>query len=279
MVPVGGEETPPGTRSNGERTVMLELFTATYCQGCPYADAAAERLLRVVGPDRVSVIQYHVTFADELRINESDDRWNSHGSPSLPSLCVDGELKSTGANSFEEAYQEYFSLVTESLQNETPVSLMLDHHLAGGTVILNASLDSSAVISGENLSLRFVLFENLVEADGKIYNYTVRAFNETSVDPAAMPIMESMIFTFDASWTAENMGAAVFLQAGYVGEIYQSVNVMFGDSPVITIADPTDDPISGEYVFEGSCTGTRPLSEVFVRIDEGLWAEAEGTSD
>lgn len=275
--PVSDEEFPLGTRSGDKRTVMLELFTATWCQGCPYADAAAERLLRVIGPDRVSLIQYHV--ADELRINESDERRDSYGSPSLPSLCVDGELRSTGANSFDEAYDEYFSLVNESLQNETSVSLALEHHVAGGTVTLNASLDSIAAIPGENLSLRFALFENLVEADSKIYNFTVRAFNETSVDPAALPVDESMTFVVDASWTEENMGVAVFLQSGFAGEIYQSISAMFGDPPTISIADPTDDPISGDYVVEGSSTGTRPLYEVFLRIDEGLWVEAEGSSE
>lgn len=276
---VEGAESFPGTRSDGQRTVMLELFTATWCENCPYADAAADRLLRVIGPERVSVIQYHVTLIDELRINESDARRKLHGDPQLPSLCLDGELKSVGATSYEEALDEYLSLVQESLQNETPVSLGLDFHVAGGSVSLNVSLESSVSLAGENLFLRFALFENLVEADGKIYNYTVRAFNEISIDPATLPATRSMTFMLDASWITENMGAAIFLQADAIGGIYQSTNVMFGEAPVINMDDRTDDPISGNETFSGTCTSGRQLSEAFLKVDDGLWVEVEGTND
>ncbi|MFQ5910653.1 MAG: hypothetical protein ACE5IJ_08045, partial [Thermoplasmata archaeon] len=181
--PALGEETFLGTRSDGQRTVMLELFTATWCVGCPYADAAADRLLRVIGPERVSVVQYHVTPTDELKINESDARWGSYGDPVLPSLFLDGELKSVGASSYEETFAEYLSYVQESLQVDTPVSLELDFQVAGGSVVLDASVDSSESLAGENLFLRFALFENILEVDGEIYNYSVRAYNETSIDP------------------------------------------------------------------------------------------------
>lgn len=269
---------PPGTRSNGDRTVTLELLTATWCSGCPYADAVADRLLRVIGPERLSVIQYHVTPTDPLRTNESDARWHTYGDSGLPSLFLDGEFKSDRATSYEEAFDRYLTFVQESLQVDTPVSMGLEYDLGSGSVTLNASMDSSESLAGQNLFLRVVLFENILEVGGKIYNYTMRAYNETSVDLVSSPTIQSVTFALDGSWIVENMGAAAFLQVDSDGGIYQSVNVMFGEPPVITIADPSDGTVSGDLTVEGSCTGGRTLSEVFLKIDDGLWVEVEGTS-
>ncbi|MFQ6106678.1 MAG: Ig-like domain-containing protein [Thermoplasmata archaeon] len=277
--PAIGEESAQGTRSNGERTVMLELFTATWCIGCPYADAAADRLLRVVGPERVSVIQYHVTQTDPLRINESDERRGSYGDPQLPSLFLDGELKSVGATSYEETLEEYLLLVQEGLEVSTSVSLELSYDISAGAVTLEASVGSTEPLVGQNLIMRFALFENILEVDGKTYNYSVRAFNETSIDPVSMPYVQSVTFSLDPSWIVDNMGAAVFLQTDAGGHIHQSANLMFGAPPVITIADTTADTVAGNHTIEGSCTGLRQLSEVFVRIDDGIWVEAEGAAD
>jgi len=256
---------------------MLELFTATWCAFCPYADAAADRVLRVVGPERVSIIQYHIQ-TDPLKIDESDERRAIYGDPPLPSLFVDGELGSNTALSYEEALADYLSLVQERLEVSTPVGLDLDSEISGGSVALNTTVTGTESLAGQNLFLRIALFENLVEAEGKIYNYTVRAFNETSIDPVSMPYIESFTFTLNASWISDNMGAAVFLQTDSVGQIHQSVNAMFGDPPVITIADTSGGTVSGNHTIEGTCTGSRELSEVFVRIDDGMWVEAEGTS-
>ncbi|MCK4367512.1 MAG: hypothetical protein KAW84_06145 [Thermoplasmata archaeon] len=268
----------PGTRSDGDRTVTLELFTAIFCGGCPYADAAADRLLRVIGPERLSVIQYHVSLTDPLRINESDARWHTYGNPGLPSLFLDGEFKSDNATSYEEAFDRYLGFVQESLQVETPVSLELEYHLGGGSVTLNASLDSSESLAGQNLFLRVVLFENILEDNDDIYNYSVRAYNETSVDLVTSPTIQSVTFVLDGSWITENMGAVAFLQVDADGGIYQSANVMFGEPPVITITNPSGGTVSGDLTVEGSCTSGRTLSEAFLKIDDGLWVEVEGTS-
>ena len=269
---------PPGTRSNGDRTVTLELFTATWCPGCPYADAVADRLLRVIGPERLSVIQYHVSMTDPMRIDESDARWHMYGDPALPSLFLDGEFKSDSATSYEETFDRYLAFVQESLQVETPVSLELEYDIDGGSVTLNTSLRSSESLAGQNLFLRVVLFENILEASGKIYNYSVRAYNETSVDLVTSPTVRSVTFTLDVSWITENMGAAAFLQVDTDGGIYQSANVMFGEPPVVTISNPSGGTVSGDLTVEGNCTSGRTLSEVFLKIDDGLWVEVEGTS-
>lgn len=269
---------PPGTRADGDRTVTLELLTATWCAGCPYADAAADRLLRVIGPERLSVIQYHVTMTDPMRINESDARRHTYGDPALPSLFLDGEFKSNEATSYAETFDRYLTFVQESLQVDTPVSMGLTYDLGGGSVTLNTSMDSSESLVGQNLFLRVVLFENILEDGGKIYNYTARAYNETSVDLVSSPTIESVTFALDGSWVVENMGAAAFLQVDSDGGIYQSVNVMFGDPPVVTITSPSGGSVSGDLTVEGSCTGGRTLSEVFLKTDDGLWVEVEGTS-
>ncbi|MCJ2555699.1 MAG: Ig-like domain-containing protein [Candidatus Thermoplasmatota archaeon] len=269
---------PPGTRADGDRTVTLELLTATWCAGCPYADAVADRLLRVIGPERLSVIQYHVTMTDPMRINESDARRHTYGDPGLPSLFLDGEFKSDEATSYEETFDRYLTFVQESLQVDTPVSMGLTYDLGGGSVTLNTSMDSSESLVGQNLFLRVVLFENILEDGGKIYNYTARAYNETSVDLVSSPTIESVTFALDGSWVVENMGAAAFLQVDSDGGIYQSVNVMFGDPPVVTITSPSGGSVSGDLTVEGSCTGGRTLSEVFLKTDDGLWVEVEGTT-
>jgi hypothetical protein len=213
-----------------------------------------------------------------MRINESDARRVTYGNPSLPSLIIDGDLKSEEALSYEEAYEEYLSHIQTALQIETPVTMNLEHDLDGGSVTINTSLDSSESLAGVNLFLRVVLFENILEDGGKVYNYTVRAYNETSVDLVTSPTIKTNTFSLDGSWIPENMGAVAFLQTDDDGEIHQSVNLMFGVPPAITITDPSDGTISGEVIVGGTCTGGRSLSEVFVRVDDGLWMEADGAS-
>jgi hypothetical protein len=277
-VPEGVMADSPGTRADGTRTVTLELLTATWCAGCPYADAVADRLLRVFGPDRLSVIQYHVSMSDPMRTNESDARKSVYGNPGLPSLIIDGELKSEEAFSYEEAYQEYFSHVQAGLQVDTPVTLGIESILGGGPVTIKVSMDSSESLAGLDLFLRVVLFENILEEGGAIYNYTVRAYNETAVDFVTFPLTKTFLFTLDGSWITESMGAVAFLQTDADGGVHQSANVMFGEPPVANIADLAGGTVSGELTIEGTCTSGRSLSETFVRVDDGLWVEADGAS-
>lgn len=170
-----GEElpTPPGSGSVA-RTVLAELFTATWCPSCPEAQAALERLSAELGPDSLVVLAYHPQGADPFGIPEADERASAYGVRGLPTLILDGTERVVGAAG--DLYERYHELVRARLAQPGPIRIdAITHPPERGEVLVELSLKVVDPLPEDQLILQFaVLEDSLYYLGSKIYRFVVR---------------------------------------------------------------------------------------------------------
>ncbi|MFQ6060823.1 MAG: Ig-like domain-containing protein [Thermoplasmata archaeon] len=264
------------------RKVLLELFTATWCPGCPYADAAADMLSVDYGPERLSVIEYHVSMLDSLSTDKTDARGQDYGwsETGLPASWVDGV---EDANSAEQLTVEYLrsfygDVIDRRLKTPSPIgiSLSLTEHSRNLTVSVNFEKSLEIVISKPVFS-RYVLFENSVVEEGEIYNYVARAIEERDFSYSDLPYSEDVVFYLDSSWNPSNMGVVVFVQIEQTEEVLQSASSVLGQRPIVNITtNIAGKGMSQTTRIEG--TASEDSEKVVLRIDNKLYETAIGST-
>ncbi len=242
FIPASGDHTEGPTARN----VLLELFTATWCAPCAYADPAAEDIKTDYG-ERVSLLLYHVAD-DGFDFPSSDARSEDYSVVNLPNLWADGVESITSAESDSQAYNEYQVAVDSRLSKDSPLELEIIHaDLSLGNITLKANLTAISSIPQSSFNVRFVIYENRLLYDvpkpNTIYNYVVRDIEERSVDVSSLPMTITQTFDHNTLWNYSNMGAVVFAQIGDIGEVLQSHSMSFG------VGDEDNDGLPDEWEF------------------------------
>jgi len=237
-----------GNDSEGSatRNVLLELFTATWCSGCPFADAAAEALKADYG-ERVSLLQYHI-WDDGFDTPATDARAEQYNAAdtNIPALWVDGVESKFGAQSESEAYNSYKSLLEKRLAVDSPLELEITSaNISAGYINVRVNLSAIDSIPQSAFNLRIAIYENKLLYDepkpDTTYNYVVRDIAERSINASSLPLILAANLEFNASWNYSNMGAVVFAQIGDSGEVLQSHSISFG------IEDEDNDGLPDEW--------------------------------
>lgn len=264
------------------RTVMLELFTASWCAGCPYADEAAEMLFVDYGPERLSLVQYHYQIPDQLATPETNDRGIDYnaGGTGLPAAWFDG---TDGPNtvvqaSVENFYNLYKSKIDTRLKTSSPIGISVSMTETSGNITVSATFEKhTTIVATEPMFSRYVLYENAVENQSVVYYYVVRDIEEKPFNYDNLPYSEDVTFQIPGYWNKSNIGAVVFVQVEDNEEILQSANSVFEPVPVVYVTTSIDGKeISEVSRIEG--TASEDVHSVEVRIDDQLYKTAEGTS-
>jgi hypothetical protein len=270
----------------GERNVMLELFTATWCVGCPFADAASEHL-KVDYGERVSLLQYHIwedietIRFDTPKTNSRADAYNAQNT-NIPAMWIDGQDSVIGALSDNDAYSNYKSLIETRLSVESQLELEIaSAELISGVINVKANLSAVNPVQVDSFNVRFVIYENGLISDtpkpNTVYNYVVRDIEVQSVSSSTLPTVLSQDFAFNSTWNFSRMGAVVFAQEGDNGEVLQSHSMSFGVEDVDndglpdewemlrlgTLLYSADDDPDGDYItnIEEYLNRTDPLKK------------------
>ncbi len=265
------------------RKVMLELITATWCVTCPYADEAADELSREYGPERFTVLQYHVSLdgLDTVETNERRDDYDA-GTTGLPAAWFDG---TNGVHSVGEPNTEFFrdlyvDAIEDQLKSPSPITISATIIEQSNELRVTASFGRSKNIIPPNvIHARYVLFENSVQypPGGANYNYVVRDVEIKDFDYEALPYNEQVTFGIDGGWDTSNMGVAIYVQADTNGEVLQSASAVLGPKPTVTLTTDLDGKeISSKTKIEG--TTTSDVQWVMVRVDDGRYEIADGTA-
>lgn len=268
--------------SEGEpRKVMLELLTATWCVTCPYADEAADDLSREYGPERFTVLQYHVSLdgLDTPETNERRDAYNA-GQTGLPAAWFDGTegVHSVGEPDVGFFHDLYEDKIEKRLKSPSPISISITVTESIDEITVSASFSKSRdILVPDNIYARYVLFENSVAYNGPIYNYVVRDVDVKDFHYADLPYNQQVKFGLDTGWDSSNMGVALYVQAETTGEVLQSVSSVLGPEPTVTITTDIDGrEITETTRIEGTATGD--VQWVEVRIDGQQYKTADGTT-
>ncbi len=263
------------------RNVMLELITATWCATCPYSDKAVDTLSIDYGPERISVLQWHVSLdgLDTEKTNERGYEYNA-GQTGLPAAWFDGTkgVHSVGSPDWEFFYGLYKEALNERLKSSSPISISISLSQSSGNVTVSASFEKVRnIVVSDPINTRYVLYENSVEYDEVLYNYVVRDAEERSFDYEGLPYNQDVTFELDGSWDASNMGIVVFVQVMDDGEVLQSANAVIGTEPTVTITTDIDGKeVSETITIEGTASGD--VQWVEIRIDGQRYETAEGTT-
>ncbi len=271
--------TSEADETGAARTVMLELITATWCLGCPYADEAADMLSVDFGPERLSVLQYHISRLDPFNTTETYIRGEAYnrGETGLPAAWIDG---TEGVHSVQNPTTDFFyglfeNKINDRLNDPSPIEIFLSLTELSGNLTVSASFQEVASIALNPTVTRYALYENSVVHDSKVYNYVVRDIEERVFDETDLPYNEDVWFQLDGGWDSSNMGVVVFVQVGDNADIIQSANAVIGPKPTVAVTTDIDgEEITSTTRIEGTASGN--VDTIEIRIDDQLYETAEG---
>ncbi|MCK4443676.1 MAG: hypothetical protein KAW09_03975, partial [Thermoplasmata archaeon] len=266
------------------RTVVLELFTATWCATCPYAAEAADTLSLDYGPERFSVLQYHISYPLDLLANDASTlrgfEYDTNDT-GLSAAWFDGveDITKQGEFNTDFFYDKYQDKIDTRLESLSPISVSVSMSESSGNVTVSASFEKSRnIIASDPIYARYVLYENSLEHDFNVHNYVVRDLEEKSFDFNGLPYNENVVFQLQPSWDSSNIGVVVFVQVQDTGEVLQSANAILGSKPTVTMTTDIDGKeISSVTTIQG--TASQDTMIVSVRIDGELYLMADGTTN
>lgn len=149
-----------GNRHDGEevqfRKVLVELFTATWCSGCPYVESALYDLKQQY-PDYFYYIEYHMN--DPLDIGNADI-YNYYSILPLPTSIIQGSSKLEGGST--DSYALYKTVIESYFGQEKVADLILnDYAMENNTVTGSIEFFIDNTLSLENLKLKYALLDKV----------------------------------------------------------------------------------------------------------------------
>jgi thiol-disulfide isomerase/thioredoxin len=205
--------TPAGA---AQRTVLAEMFGASWCGYCPNARAALVQLQEEYGTDDLVVLYYHVN--DPYATSETHSRASYYQVGGIPEVDFDATTEVVGAGSPEAAYGVYQPVIDTRLAASTPITMSVT-----GIVNTSSDPDSSWVTATfrvvdtvpetyGTLRAQFVVYEDI----HPFYPWTVRdMLPSANISTLAAPgdsVVLTRKFVINAAWNYEEMHVAVFLE-------------------------------------------------------------------
>ena len=232
-----------------DRKVLVEVFTNSHCPLCPPAHAALDSYLaNGSGKDRIDYIFYHMVFpypSDQLnQYNKADSEGrNNYYGPffSTPVGFVDGVT--TG-------YSSWAGKIDSRVLVKTPVQIVLSGNAGDGNFTVNADINVSSSVSGNNV-VHFVVVENVdyrgnngVSPQNHVMRKMITSPTGESIDLSSNTTVSKTI-TLDEIWNLDRLGVVVFVQNSSTKEIYQSEFITYSELGVTGVeAENNSVPVS-----------------------------------
>ncbi|MCK5292444.1 MAG: hypothetical protein KAR39_10570 [Thermoplasmata archaeon] len=239
-----------------ERTVIVEKFTADWCQFCPSQAFALNRLHDELGTDNIVVLEHHPSGSDAIYYAPSNTRRLWYGVTGYPTMIVDGggyyngvaiqngqngaTLWSSGGTTKWQRYwddRDAYQVEKDKTANMT-ITLTGNITSAGGR--MNAHIYATDPIPETSLKVRFVVYESNIHLPLKgggenylhhrVYNHVVRLMLSDHTIPDGSfnqgdSIDVERTFTINAGWDIRTLGIAAFVQTD------NPINFMYGNPP------------------------------------------------
>jgi thiol-disulfide isomerase/thioredoxin len=222
------DESPEPMAGSTPRTVLVEVFTATWCPPCTQADPALSRIADEYPHDEAVVLDWHPT-SSLIGSPVTTPRAQYYGWGYLPTVTVDGggkfpagDLWTVGASSPDSAYDGYtLDITTRSSQN-TYLKINVTTSLFSENVEVTARIEATDPVTDVNLFTYFVIYEDdLYANDGPTLNsYHRHVVRDYTIEPLSISNGEVKFstkqFTMQPDWDPQRFGAAVFVQTDIV---------------------------------------------------------------
>ena len=213
------------------KTVVMELFTETWCGPCKNADLATDELREDYSTDDLLILEYHYDQSgDPFFTDETNYRFNQYYSfNSWPSAMFDGTREEVGSGSVKEVRDRYNEHIQAQLQEQSHFSItILDPSYSSNNGYVRAYIAERSDSERRNLTVNTVIYRDRLQYDGgngiTDHRYVVR---EMFAEPLALPTdvveynftlpNDSQYFEF-----GDNVGIVIFIQDDDTKEILQA---------------------------------------------------------
>lgn len=184
-------------KGEGNRVLLVELFTGVMCPPCVAADVAFDALLQSHKPADVVLLQYHMPIPgpDPLTNRSAETRFKFYDLEGTPSVVLNGKpilqarigqdgrptgpvfggLKQGG----KESYQNLVQALDGQLESKPGAHISLSAKQEADTINIHADV-TDVSRPGDSVRLRLVLVEDVVHFAGsngqRLHHHVVRAF-------------------------------------------------------------------------------------------------------
>ncbi|MEO0073046.1 MAG: Omp28-related outer membrane protein [candidate division WOR-3 bacterium] len=234
----------------GHRVVVVEDFTATWCQYCPGAARGIEEL-QFRGIDSVAAIAYHSSSSDPFYTATANARRSFYGVSGYPTVILEGDSSVVGGmhtGTMFPIYWDYFRThVNNPVQLGIDLSSTYDSVTRSGVLTIVIRNSTGSPISGQ---LQVVLTESHIPYywQGMDSLHDVErtmlpnASGEAITVPANDTIVRTRNFTLQQSWVARNCRFVVFVQNNSTRAIHQGAVCDVVQRPILEYYGYTNSP-------------------------------------
>jgi hypothetical protein len=207
-----------------QRTVLIETFTSTDCYWCNIEEEPAlKRIADDFTRDEVVIVAYHGYFGDDpYEIPAVTQRGDYYGGISgTPNVWVDGVLNKVGGTGqgVDAMYSVFESNIKQRAEIPSSISIDLSATVSSSQILVTADLEGSGTIDTSQYSIRFVVTEDGLPANGKIYDWIMRDYAEQSLSGRTFPTQVQEGFDMNSLWTQSNLNIVAFVQDNRNSEI------------------------------------------------------------
>ena len=276
--------------SSVERTVLVECFTGTWCQYCPGAEGALDKLADEYPRTKLTIIEWHNEDDYVTVDNSGPEREDFYGISSFPTSYFDGLDPSIGGNEDpdnESIYNEYKNKIDSRLGVSSPLSIITTGYIDGNNAVINANITVAGSVALSNLYAHFVLYN---DEDEIIYNesreyrlrYTALKSSSEQISIKSGEIVNiHKEFSLQSKWDKDKLGVVTFVQTHnkdphghsvlpgvvvvdyYTAEILQSNDFRYINASVTPEKIVDNIYKGGEGVFDVELENTRTVSDTY----------------
>ncbi len=231
LVPEGGVvevsfTLTPGNGGATTRVVLAELFTATWCEYCPYSEEAIDRLADEYGAGLLAVVHYHPTIGgDPFGTTETRARGDWYECwAELPQIYFDGVVNLQ--HSFEATYNDYKAVVDSRLSVAANLKLDLDAAIDGDSLRVSVDITPVGQLSGDSVVCHVAVWEDNLDfsaPNGQThFRYTVRGMLPPWDVTLVGPENRDWGMALDPLWKTADLGVVAFVQNMTTKEVLQA---------------------------------------------------------
>ncbi|MCD6246214.1 T9SS type A sorting domain-containing protein [candidate division WOR-3 bacterium] len=237
------------------RTVLLEIFTGTWCPSCPPAAQAADQLKNEVG-DSLSVIEYHLS--DNYTFSGCNVRDSYYGIQYVPTAEFDGIIEEIGGSSSTYSiYRNYFNQ-RKILPKYFNIDMNALYRINQGTGYVVADISPIDTMPQGNLKLRYAITETGIEqawqSEDSLFWVAREMLPDANGKALTGAISDTESFTIDGTWNVDNCYLTLFIQDDNSKEVYQT--------KIIKIADYAG--VSQNITMENRCSENSKITVDYI---------------
>jgi thiol-disulfide isomerase/thioredoxin len=221
------DHTPVPTAGSSPRTVLIEMYTATWCGPCANAAPALSRIGDEFH-DKIAVLDWHSNTSlighDMVTPRKDDYGWRL-----LPS-CVfdgggdypDGTLWAVGSNDPDWSYNRYRNILDPRMAENTNLRIDLTGGVIDSGVNVTARIEATDPVTQTDLYVYFALYEDDLYANsfstlGAYWRHVVRNYTREplSISDGEVVTIEKE-FAVEPGWDVQRLGIVVFVQSDVI---------------------------------------------------------------